>query len=115
MHVRGSDVDAKGFKSSDPNYLADKTRKQREVQLRFVSVLMILMSAFHASLICNKLSMAKELLIQAQILMGVCLHFGQQLADGTIQMDQFEQINGLFKYQAVKTLLNRLEGTLLRN
>jgi hypothetical protein len=50
-------------------------------------MLMILMSTFHVSLICNKLSMAKELLIQSQILMGVCLHFGQQLSDGTIQLD----------------------------
>jgi hypothetical protein len=70
---------------------------------------------FHVCLMANKHNMAKELITQIQVLLGVSGTFGQQLSDGTITQQDMDQIQGLFKFQIIKTLLNKLELTFVHN
>lgn len=79
------------------------------MQLRFLSLLSILTCTFHVSLICNKNNMAKNILSQIQVLLGVSSAFGEALQDGTITFDDLAMANGLFKYQTIKTNLNKIE------
>lgn len=70
---------------------------------------------FHVCLICNKNNMAKEILTQLQVLLGISSSFGQSLTDGTISLAELAEANGLFKYQIIKILLEKIELTLVRN